>query len=236
MLKKNFYIGVFVVLFSSISNAQFQMGQHDLCFLNKDPDLAKFGFWGELGAREGVCQGIAGLSKIFRENVVFRPNLAKESSNIHRVFQAFKTYRTRPAEKIVIKGYTGLNELCRDYRDVFLRQSIILNRDIAVYDILPLYPEFRFYKDSPIFSIFQQLQIDQTIRRQVQLLKSGRYPMILIYSHVMLVVDIKWAFGAYFYTYYDSNHRDLQTWIISYGDDGLPLLGQRMLWDITLNN
>lgn len=225
-----------ICFLGSFSQAQFQMQKNALCFLNKDPDLAQFGFWGELGAREGVCQGIAGISKIFYENVEFQPDKPKKTDTLARIQYAFKTYRARPLHKIVITGYSGLNQLCQDYRNAFLQQSIVLNRDIAISDILPIYPEFNAVKDKPIDNVFQQLKMDKTIKRQIDLLQSGSYPMILVYSHVMLVVDIRWSGSHVVYTYYDSNFRHFQTRTIRYTSYFLPELGQRMIWDITLDN
>ncbi len=226
-----------VLFFSVYAHAAFHMGKDDLCFLNKDPDLAQFGFWGELGVREGVCQGMAGLSKIYKENVEFRPEHPKNRElNLQSIFDAYNSYRIRPSQKIVITGYKGLNALCRDYRNVFLKQSIDLNRDIAIHDILPIYPQFNLIKDHPTENFAQQISMDLTVRRQRGLLQTGRYPLILVYSHVMLVTSIRKVGLGYEYTYYDSNYKDFKGRRIDYGPNGLPVLGQRMIWDITIDN
>lgn len=234
-MSKHLYFLVFLSLFSQICEASgFQMGRDDLCFLNKDPELAKFGFWGKLGAKEGVCQGIAGLSKIYFENVEFRPYETKDLDLDKKMVTVLRTYRQKNTPKIIIRGYTGLNSLCRDYKDLFLQQSIQLNRDIAVKDIAPLYPEFNSMRDIPTSTLKQQYDMDKTIKRQLAILRSGYNPMILVYSHVMLVVDIQYSSNEYIYTYYDSNDLAFRKRSYKYGLDGLPLLGQKMLWDITL--
>ncbi len=227
-----------LLLFSlaSVTQAQFLMGRDDLCFLNKDPDLAQFGIWGEIGAREGVCQGMASISKIFFENVQFKPNSPKSSDNKQRLLQALRSYRIRPAQKIVITGYDGLYDLCSDYRNTFLQYSIELNRDIAIKDIAPLYPEFNWIQDQPIWNEAQRERLHEAVQRQLGHLARGTFPLILVYSHVMLVVDIQWVGSGYYYTYYDSNDVKFRNWFVPYGNGQLPLLGQRMIWDITLGN
>ncbi|MBC7458860.1 MAG: hypothetical protein H7235_11305 [Bdellovibrionaceae bacterium] len=214
--------------------APFQMGKDDLCFLNKDPELARFGFLGKLGAKDGVCQGIAGLSKIYFENVEFRPNEPMDLDVDQKIIEALKTYRQKKVVKILIRGYDGLNTLCKEHRDVFLQQSIDLNLQIAVKDISLVYAEFNSTKDTPISTPKQQSDMHKTIQKQIQILKSGHSPMILVYSHVMLVLDIHYSLNEYIYTYYDSNYLVFRTRSYKYGADGLPLLGQKMLWDITL--
>lgn len=236
MFNIRFGITALVFLFSVITNAQFQMGRDDLCFLNKDPDLAQFGFWGRLGAQEGVCQGMAGLSKIYKENVIFKPRNPKGANTLNKIKHLYNTYRSRPLNKVVINGYSGLNELCQDYRNTFLQQSIELNRSIAIQDILPIYADFNSLRDSPITSENQRHQLGNTVDRQIKILKKHIHPMILVYSHVMLVTDITYTGDGYLYTYYDSNYRDFRQWFVAYGPDQWPVLNQRMIWDITLVN
>lgn len=217
----------------------FDFSADTLCFENSDPDLAKADpILGKLGVKKGVCQGIAGLSAAFYEHVVFDPTAPKELDGERKVESFIRDLRTRyrfgPSDsKVRVGGYADLKSFCADYRMVFLRQSARFNAEIAISDILPVYPSFLAHKSKSIKSSRDQDRLARFIRSVNKTLEEGRLPLILVYSHVVAVLSSQTRTGATDLLVYDSNHKAPRTWTIALDPDGRPSLGNRMHWEIT---
>lgn len=222
----------------------FDLTKDALCFRNGDPDLAKTGvpILGSLGARKGVCQGIAGIAAAFRENVEFVPNADRDSPTAvsRRLDRAIAANRAGSRGKIAIRGYASLFDLCRANRMTFLRKSIWVNAEIGVSEIfLPHYGAFLRLKKDPIGSKSDALSLRRELRDHLAdaraELREGKYPLLLYYSHVVLVRgyrDIAEASGKRIdLEVYDSNHPEaLRTISVPIAADGLPSGENPMYW------
>lgn len=116
---------------------------------------------------------------------------------------------------------------------VFLRQAARFNLEIAIRDILPLYPTFLAHKSKPIDSKREQTHLKHFLESVRETVNGGRLALILVYSHVVAVQSVVEKSGAVDLIVYDSNHEEARTWMIQLDPDGMPSLGNRMYWDIT---
>lgn len=225
----------------------FDLSTDALCFKNGDPDLAKTGIpiLGSLGVKKGVCQGIAGISAAFRENAEFFPNAPADSaaSVARKMTRTLRAKRVGSRERISFRGHSSLAALCRANRMAFLKKSVWLNTDIAVKDIVPIYGSFSRLKKTPL----RNFRDPEALRRQLAAnlaealseLREGRYPLLLYFSHVVLVrgyTDSVAADGSRRIELgiYDSNHPDaLRTISLPISPDGLPSAENSMIWILT---
>lgn len=222
----------------------FEMGKDALCFRNADPDLAKTGIpvLGSLGVKKGVCQGMAGIARAFRENVEFLSKGDADSpAEVARLLdRAVRANRAGSREKIQVRGFGSLAALCAANRMAFLKKAVWLNSEIAVSDILPRYLAFNRLKDRALGTqpnpeaLRRQLGIALTDARDA--LREGRYPLVLFYSHVVLAwahSELQDAQGArrIELTVYDSNRPEgLRTLSYPLASDGLPTASNSMIW------
>lgn len=223
----------------------FDMAKDALCFKNGDPELAKTGIpiLGSLGANKGVCQGMAGIAAAFRENVEFLPGAEPDSPKAvaRSLDRAVSANRAGSRKKIEIRGYASVFDLCRANRIAFLRKAIWVNADIGVKDIfLAHYGAFQRLKKDPIGSKSDALSLRRQLRDHladaVSELREGKYPLLLYFSHVVLVRgyrDVAEASGRrrVDLEVYDSNHPEaLRTISIPIAADGLPGGESPMYW------
>lgn len=222
----------------------FDMTKDALCFKNGDPDLAKTGIpiLGSLGVNKGVCQGMAGIAAAFRENVEFVPAADVDSAKsvARSLDRAVAANRAGSRRKIEIRGYASLFDLCRANRMAFLKKAIWVNADIGVKDIfLAHYGAFQRLKKDPIGSKSDALSLRRQLRDHladaVAELREGKYPLLLYYSHVVLVRGYRDVAGAsgrrVDLEVYDSNHPEaLRTISVAIAADGLPAGENPMYW------
>ena len=216
-----------------------------LCFKNSEPDLAKTGIpvFGYVGMKKGVCQGIAGISAAFRENVEFEPAAVPESAStaVRLINLAVRMNREHRRAKVTVHGYRDLMDFCRANRMAFLRKSIEMNAKIGLSDIVfPHLLQFERLKKTPIGSQKHpealRRQLAETLATAQSELREGRYPLLLYFSHVVLLRglhEVKDASGArqIDLEIYDSNHPEsLQTVSVTLAADGLPDGANRMYW------
>ncbi len=251
MTRDRLGFGLAIVLALGISEAgatevvlPFEMSKDALCFRNGDPDLAKTGvpILGALGAEKGVCQGMAGIAAAFRENVEFVPAADVDSAYVvaRNLDRAVSAYRAGSRRKIEIRGYRSLMDVCRANRMAFLKKAIWVNADIGVTDIFfPHYGAFQRLKKDPIGSKSDALSLRRQLRDYladaVSELREGHYPLLLYFSHVVLVRgyrDVTGPSGRRIdLEVYDSNHPEaLRTISVAIAADGLPAGENPMFW------
>jgi hypothetical protein len=224
----------------------FDMTKDAICFKNGDPGLAKTGIpiLGRLGMNTGVCQGIAGISAAFRENVEFVPAAPPAPANEidTLVDRAVRANREQSREKITITGYSSLVDLCNANRMKFLRKSVWMNLDILVADILEHYPQFRLLKKNPISKHPNSEQLRHELADHLadalSELREGHYPLILYFSHVVTArayreVQAEDGSRRIELEVYDSNHLEA-TRVLTFkrAADGLPATSNWMIWTL----
>jgi hypothetical protein len=222
----------------------FEMSKDALCFKNGDPDLAKTGIpvLGKLGVKKGVCQGIAAISGALRENAEFVPNAPADApSEIERkLASAVAANREGSRAKIQIMGFSSVEALCQANRMAFLKKAVWLNSEIIVSDILPVYLQFSRLKKAPIETQKNpealRRQLADTLAQTLAELREGRYPLLMFFSHVVLVRgyhDVLDEDGSrrIDLEVYDSNRMEaLRTIPVTMAADGLPSGKNPMYW------
>jgi hypothetical protein len=221
----------------------FDMGVDVLCFENMDPELAEVGIpvLGKLGARKGVCQGIAGIAAAFHENTVFDPALARPSNGraVRKLLSdVVRLHKGGCQKKRIIPGYANLRELCSDYRREFLRKSIFYNANIAINEITRVLPDYLEKRDRTLRSVDDRIQLLDTISSIHADLSSGRAPLLMSYGHVVMVYGIGYDVGpsgitAVVFDAYDSNRSQPARFTYSFDPDGLPSMSNSMIWNVT---
>lgn len=215
----------------------FEMSGDSLCFENKDERLRQYGPLGRLGAKRGVCQGIAGISAAFFEQGVFDPSLPKPTENEARALIDRFVHRHSGGCSVreTVPGFANLKDFCSAYPGVFLRKAIAYNTSIAAREIVPHLPLFYTIKREPIRTERQRRLLHETVESLRTKVREGKSPLVLVYSHVMNVVSVADRGPEVAITYYDSNDLSgFRSLTVQYAADGLPALGaNRMLWDIT---
>jgi len=219
----------------------FDLETDSLCFLNFDPELATMGLLGKLGAKKGICQGIAGTAAAFLENVEFDPSGEKPASERQArglVRDAIRLHKRGCGDRVRIPGYSSLNELCRDHRRMFLKRSLYYNADIALHEILAVLPRFLIHKAKPVTKRPDRLRIHRALESIERDLEAGRAPLLMYYSHVVLVHALRYEasdgrVARAVLDVYDSNVDYPRRWTVEYGADGLPAPGNRMIWNVT---
>ena len=232
-----------IILFLSISvmsaiAADFSLERDGLCFKNADPELRRFGPLGRLGSTEGVCQGMSGLVSAFHEHAIFRPLKSKmiynEALNAVNELRRYHSGGCSLKKKIEISGFAHLNEFCQAHKDLFMESSIDYNADIAIREIAWNLDQFLILKNAPIVSLKGRRSLHSKIESLREQLAKGHWPLLLYYRHVVTVHSAIKTEDKVVFEIYDSNLRTVE-FVINYDIDGLPLSGQKMIWDITPN-
>ena len=227
----------------SAAARDFDRATDSLCFQNADPEMGQAAPfpWGKFAVKTGACQGIAGLAAAFFENAEFNTEAAKPASRaevralILRIIHAHRLGWRPAAHKTEIPGYANLQRFCEDYRTEFLRSAVLYNRNIATHEILKRLPEFIFSRGK-IRSRPAAEQVLGTLDGFERKLQRGELPLLLYYSHVVLVYSLKRSPLAIVLTVYDSNRKEQRE--ITFALDSAGLLDRRnpqnfMIWDIT---
>jgi hypothetical protein len=230
-----------VLLLPMLAGAHFNFATDGLCFRNGTEELREFGPLGRLGDEKGVCQGMSGIVSGFHEQANFQAASARltESETFHALEDIVRRHSAGCSrEKIVIRGYSNLQELCRDHKRIFLSKSIAYNADIAIKEIAPLYLEFQSFKAKPVNTSSGRKKIHRAIEAIRKKLALGRWPLMLYFSHVVSVVALKDEFthgklSKVTMEIYDSNYQASLKYEIPYDLDDLPAMGQKMIWEIT---
>lgn len=212
-----------------------------LCFLNNDREMETYGTpgLGWLATKEGACQGMAGLASAFKDHAVFSPRSPKlsEKKSKDLITRLRMQFASGCPGKIVVPGYKNLREFCEDYRAEFLKQSVGFNADIAVLEIARELPTFLSYKDNELKSDKGRLLLHQELMKIQKNFQAGRSPLLLIYRHVRSVVDFKDSViqGKRVITVklYEVNDNSTRIRTVKYARDGLPEVGNTMVWDVT---
>ena len=237
-------MSIFILLFSfSLAFANsFNMDVDGLCFANGSEELKRFGPLGKLGHKKGVCQGMSGLVAAFHEHASFKPTKDKMTDNeAFWAVQELRRYHSggcASKKKIEIAGFSNLKEFCQSHRDLLLSNAIDYNADIAVREISWNLDEFLIVQDSPLTTTLGRKKIQSSIDNFRKHLVSGRWPLMLYYTHVVAVHSVHNEFingklSKVVFGIYDSNYSKSIQYTIQYSDDGLPKAGQRMIWDVT---
>lgn len=223
------------MLISFPSFAGFNMASDGLCFTNGTPELRRFGPLGKLGDKKGICQGMSGIVSAFHENAQFAPREAKLSpAKAAQVLANLRRLHSGDCNKrIKISGYANLQEFCGDHRDLLMKNAIQYNADIAVREISWKLTEFLYYKDSKITSDSERQKLHNNIQSMRKELGRGRWPLLLYYSHVVGVFSAVERNGGVTFGIYDSNYSHTIEIHVPYDWDGLPMAGQKMLWDLS---
>lgn len=237
-------MSIFILLFSfSLAFANsFNMDTDGLCFVNHNEELKRFGPLGKLGHKKGVCQGMSGLVAAFHEHAKFKPNKDKMTDNeAFWALQELRRYHSGGCgskKKVEITGFSNLKEFCQSHRDLLMANAIDYNADIAIREISWNLDEFLILQDSSLTTLLGRKKIQTSLENFKKQLLSGRWPLMLYYSHVVAVHSIQNEFkngklSKVVLGIYDSNYSKSMEYAIHYSEDGLPKAGQRMVWDIT---
>ena len=214
-----------------------------LCFKNGDPELAYAGvpILGELGVKQGICQGMAGVTAAVLENAEFEP--AREAPNtgkaVHQLVQSFlENHRHDIQKRVVIGGFKNLREFCEKNKMEVMRAAILYNAEIATKKILPHLPTFLTLKKCPLRGVLDQEFLLTQLRSIEETLKQGHYPLMMYYSHVVMVTGFSETIldsgeRLVEISTYDSNHPEVVVAdVFLLGMDGLPDLGNFMVWKL----
>jgi len=130
--------------------ASFQMERDGLCFKNANSELRRFGPLGELGSKQGVCQGMSGLVSAFHEHASFQPSKTKMTDNeaYHAVLDLRRLHSggCGKNKKVKITGFANLNEFCQAHKDLLMANAIDYNADIAVREISTNLDQFLMFQ------------------------------------------------------------------------------------------
>lgn len=240
----NFITALFIALISlSALAAPFDIKVDGLCFKNANPELRRFGPLGILGSEKGICQGMSGIVSAFHEHATFSPGKSKMTDSEARwAVNDLLEYHSGGCsknKKIEIKGFDNLNEFCQAHKDLLMEKAIYYNTDIALREISWKLDQFYLFKSLPVNTIGKAI-LESNIQSLRKRLLSGRWPLMLYYSHVVTVHHMRYfmkggktdkiVFGIY-----DSNYATSQEYTIYYDTNGLPKSGQKMIWDTTPN-
>lgn len=227
----------------AVAQPAYHMGQ-GLCFVNKDAGLTK-AVWGlgALARKKGACQGMSSIVAAFMERVEFDPARPRIDGDITETMikGMMKEYRRGCARRVLrIPGYRNLNELCSDHREFFLKQAIWNNADIAVNEIAGRLIDFLSRRNRPIAAARDRTDMAHAIRTFRYWLGLGRKPLILVYSHVMTVLDVQDTLSEAgtpqtILWLYDPNTNSVSRYEVNLDPDGLPSRGQKKFWEITPN-
>ncbi len=217
--------------------ATFSMEKDGLCFRNADPGLRSFGPMGVLGSKKGVCQGMSGIVSAFHEHAKFSPGKSKMTYNEALAAMAeLRRYHSGGCalkKNVEITGYANLNEFCRAHKSLLMANAIDYNADIAVREISWNLDEFLILQDSPITSTLGRINLHASVESLRKRLGSGRWPLMLYYSHVVGVHSVTTHKDKVVFGLYDSNYGSSIEYTVNYAKDGLPKSGQKMIWDTT---
>ena len=227
----------------------FDASMDSLCFDNKDFDSSMgynpFGkVLGLIANTEGACQGMVGVSAAVKMNVEFRPDEEKLSTRkVNKILKkAVKLYHQNCSRKVVLPGFSSLKTLCEEHLGTLKKRSVYYNLELARKEILPRWNTFfikRTLKD-PVKKTDHLLAELKSIYKN---LKEGRYPLMLIRSHVTLVTkfrvirDSEGFITDVIIRHYDPNmimstNRDLYKRVYKFNRDG-SIVNGRLIWDIT---
>ncbi len=233
------------VVFKAGPSRAFTMAKDALCFKNATQVIEDYGplGLGTLGKKEGICQGIAGVTAAFVENAVFSPSNKKLSAdeNADLIERAIQLHSGGCKKRFTVPGYKNMQEFCSANLSEIVFQATMYNADIATYEIGTYnLTSFLFYQDNLLTSHGARVLLHNNILSLKERLEEGRAPLMLVYKHVTMVTGLRYKIenGKLSYIaidHYDSNHPEkLSVHYILYGTDGLPKTGKnRMLWDIT---
>jgi hypothetical protein len=210
-----------------------------LCFENGDPDLAHVGIpiLGSLGVKEGVCQGIAGVTAAFLENAQFEPSIEPIETADKIVHQLVENHRQGIRVKTIIPGSKNIREYCEKNKREFMRESILYNAEIATHQILQHVPLLFKLKKNVLRNRSDQNMLLAQLRTIEDTLSSGRYPLMLYYKHVVMVTafseKILETGRVVELSVYDSNHpNEIVIHLFELDMDGLPTLSNYLVWNI----
>jgi hypothetical protein len=214
-----------------------------LCFKNADPELSQVGvpILGSLGVKQGICQGMAGVTAAFLENAQFEPEVQSTTSDaeVRSLIQKLVSLHQHVSrEAVVINGSKNISDFCVKNKKEIMRASIFYNAEIATHEILPLLPEFYAVEKENLRGPQDQLRLQSELQSIEDTLKSGQYPQMLYFKHVVMVTEYKEVMSAsgreIHLSVYDSNHPEqIVEHVFSLEMTGLPNLANYMVWDIT---
>jgi len=218
----------------------YQPATDALCFKNADPALADAGIpiLGKLGAKQGVCQGMAEVTAAFLENAKFAPDLPSTESEQEAntlIARLLAFHRNHARGLVMINGSKNLKEFCEKNKKQLMRAAILENAEIAAEQILPLLPEFFTVKKGNLRGLADQEQLATALSQLEASLKVGQYPLMLYYKHVVMVTGMKELISdsarEIQVTVYDSNRPDqVITHVFPLEMDGLPKLTNHLVW------
>ncbi|HTL10928.1 MAG TPA: hypothetical protein VL588_00485 [Bdellovibrionota bacterium] len=228
----------------------FSFDDDSLCFYNADPELTDFGPLGKWGAKNGICQGIAGVASAFHSNAVFEPSAPKPATRkaaLGLVSEAIRLHKGEcDHQHVRVPGYANLAEFCRDYRHDFLRLAMDYNANIAVLEIFPKLGKFYSRKNGPLKTQSDRRDVKRALDSIYARLARGKAPLLMHYSHVVLVRGMRYEYAAgrisrALLDVYDSNvtaadqasNPTIDEWSYDFDADGLPSMSDEMIWDVT---
>lgn len=223
----------------SAFGSDFNFDVDGLCFKNGTEELREFGPLGRLGDKKGVCQGMSGIVSGFHESAIFNPAIDQLSES--EAFQAIEEVVEKHSSgckgaRVIIGGYSNLQEFCRDFKKLFLSKSIKYNTDIALREIVPHYMEFQRVKKEPVTNVEGLKKIHEAVESIKKKLSEGRWPLMLYFSHVVSVhsvqeVVVDGKLQKVIFGIYDSNFATTIQYEVPYvGELPAP---QKMIWEIT---
>lgn len=217
--------------FLSFPTFAFDFSQDTLCFKNSDPEMGEAAPapWGNFAVKTGACQGIAGISKAFAEHAEFNSSLNKPENNSEVRELIVQMIRKNG---VVVPGYKNLKDFCTDFKSEFLRAAVLYNRDIAIAEIAKYYPQLESSK-GVMKTLADQKQVLNVLLGFDKKLQNAQLPLMLIYKHVVLVYDLKILTDAIIVTAYDSNLLQPREMKFTLGENQLPTLDNKLIWDVT---
>lgn len=114
-----------------------------------------------------------------------------------------------------------------------MANAIDYNLDLAIREISWNLDQFLVYQDTPLTSLGARQIFHTKIESIRKHYREGRWPLLLYYSHVVAVHSVVKYADKIVFGIYDSNYSTSIEYVITYGNDGLPKAGQKMIWDTT---
>lgn len=217
----------------------------ELCFLNNDPRLAEtVPVLGPYAVDKGACQGMSAIMAAFREGARFAPHAAAPATEaqaqaildrlMSRHAGGCGPAHAGGAAAIEVPGFASLRAFCEAFPRIFLREAVVSNAEIAVLEIAPIWPEFRWRKHEPIEGESSRRLLHDRLAQVFGQLRRGKSPLLLYFSHVVMVTQVAAYKDELAFEIIDPNVRGAKVIRIPYGADGLPLAGQSpMYWEIS---
>lgn len=233
----------------------FKVEADTLCFQNASPIIEELGPrpFGRVGSREGICQGMAGVSAAFFQHAQFEPTQTKRLTQREarrRVHQLIRLHKNNcpTNRKVKFPGYTNLKSFCKDYTNVLVDRATLYNFGLVMREVFKDLPQFLIQKNIPITRRRHQRQLNRTLESIHQSIESGEPALLLYHSHVVMVYGFevhKNSNGrpdSVNLLIYDSNMRQPafpnsipHHYTVHLTSEGEVAMGQPLFWDITPN-